>query len=331
MKNQKAIWEYALQPPILTLLLLLALTGSRAASLTMSVQANGGYLWLNQGTATANPRFQQTAQQTFFSITQKSAAPGTAWRGLGYALIEQQREPEALAAWQPVRQQLLDEIERWAVISKRAQDYQTAQEWYGRMIALAPELTDGWYFAGELLEAEGNLAVAQRYYQTALQADQFNQVGSGDIALRLGALAHEQKEWLTAIDWFDTALAQADFRLTGRSWEAHYLRAESQRLREEPALALPDYEQALRYNPNHYWANVRLGQMRWTVQANFTQAESSLLKAITLDPSRKWAYRILGDIYRENHQIEDALGMYRRVLVIDPQDAVALRYLNESE
>jgi tetratricopeptide (TPR) repeat protein len=331
MKDQKNSWGYAFQPQVLMLCILLALSALRASSLNMSAQTNAGYIWLNQGTAAANPHTQQIAQQLFHSITQKSGPSDNAWRGLGYAYRNQQREPEALAAWLPIHQQMLDEIDRWAVNSKQARDNQTALEWYERMIALAPHLADGWYFSGELLETEGNLASAQRYYQTGLQTNQFNRVGSGDIALRLGALAYRQEEWLAAIGWFDTALAQADFRLTGRAWEAHYLRAESQRLRHEPALALPDYEQTIRHNPNHYWANVRLAQMRWTVEANFAQAESSLLNAITIDPSRKWAYRILGDLYRENHQTEDALAMYRRVFAIDPQDAIARRYLDEPE
>src|SRR6185312_914826 len=59
-------------------------------------------------------------------------------------------------------------------------------------------------------------------------------------------------------------------------------------------------------------------------QNNLTQAESSLHRAIELQPDSPFAYLLLARVYTNSNQLEKALANYRAVTAKNPKDTEAL-------
>ena len=316
---------------IIIILLLAAIT-LRGPSLITNMGINVGYVWLNHAVVTANPKAQKMALRIFEQTAENAKQPHSAvWRAMGHIHAMQHNEQEAITMWLIANNEkdMVGELLSWGVINEQAGNRQNALRWYQRATMLAPHVADAWYFAGRIFEAEGDTDSAYLYYQTSLKTAQFNRVGISDIAFRLGALAHTEARWLEALEWFNLALAEPDFRASDRAWHAHYLRGDVWRLMNQPELASLDYQWTINLNPNHYWARVYLAQILWLLEADFDEADTLLLQAIAIAPTQKWAYRVRGDLFRDSYHINDAIEMYRLVLTIDPQDRLAQHYLEE--
>ncbi len=93
------------------------------------------------------------------------------------------------------------------------------------------------------------------------------------------------------------------------------------------AEALPDYEWLVVHAPDYYWGYTRLADLVWQVQGDAERAERLYLQAVALDAGNKWAYRGLAALYEETGRPAEAEAMYRKVLELDPEDAVARKGL----
>ena len=294
--------------------------------------ANTSYILLNRSMATADVAAPASTLKALEQAARKNPKVDSAiWRALGHVYALQNNESAAISAWKKAQNKIniVEEMYHWASVSEQQGDAQGAWQWYERAIALAPQTADPWYFAARFLEEEGDAEKATSYYHTGLNTGRFHEVGVSDIALRLGRLAFTAQAWADSDHWLNLALAASDFRLADRAWEAHYIRGESWRLRGDLATAATDYQWVVDHHPNHYWAHIRLAQVRWLVEANFYEAEDLLQRAIAIEPTRKWAYKISGDLYRDNQRFEEAINMYHLVLMLDPQDTLVKGYLEE--
>jgi tetratricopeptide (TPR) repeat protein len=293
---------------------------------------NTSYILLNRSMATADVAAPASTLKALEQAARKNPKVDSAiWRALGHVYALQNNESEAISAWKKAQNKIniVEEMYHWASVSEQQGDAQGAWQWYERAIALASQTADTWYFAAQFLEEEGDVERATSYYHNGLNTGRFHEVGVSDIALRLGRLAFTAQAWADSDHWLNLALAASDFRLADRAWEAHYIRGESWRLRGDLATAVPDYQWVVDHHPNHYWAHIRLAQVRWLVEANFYEAEDLLQRAIAIEPTRKWAYKISGDLYRDNQRLEEAISMYNLVLMLDPQDTLVKGYLEE--
>jgi len=264
----------------------------------------------------------QARLDTAVSLLQR----GEAWYTLGKLQAIQDNDETAIMLWRQADDQaaIREMLLAWAALEQRWGDRQTALRWYERLVLLDPETADAWYFTARLLEQDGERVAAITNYEIAFSAPRLEQVGRSDIALQLGMLAFAAENWAGVDNWLNLALDEPDFRIEDRAWEAHYIRAESWRLRGNLAMAAPDYQWVVSYYPNHYWANIRLAQVYWQLEDNQVMAEQLLQQAIDIDPDRKWSYRLLADLYRENDQIQEAIKLYQIVLTLDPQDMTHL-------
>lgn len=295
---------------------------------------NVGYFWLNRATVTLDRQSQEKAQTILEQVVGRdSRLDNTAWRALGYVYLLQNDESQALAAWANVGGDvnMVRRMRQWALVYARQGNRQLARQWYERAIALDATTADNWYFAARFFEEERDITTAGDYYQKGFATGQFHEVGASDLALRLGLLAFVGEQWVESDYWFGQALSAADFRLADRAWEAYYTRGESWRLRGDLAAAAPDYQWVVEHNPNHYWAHIRLAQVYWLVKVDLDRAESLLLQAIDINQDSKWAYKILGDLYREQQRPEAAGEMYRQALIRDPEDQMIQRALQGLE
>jgi tetratricopeptide (TPR) repeat protein len=91
--------------------------------------------------------------------------------------------------------------------------------------------------------------------------------------------------------------------------------------------ALADYEWVVEHKPQHYQALVHAGALCWQLEQDAQTAEILLTRAARLVPDNKWSYRTLAQIYEATGRTARALQMYRQVLRVDPQDALALQQL----
>ncbi len=324
------------RPFLYAALFLAMLLTLNASPLKTLFRINVAYYWLNQAAADTIEPLQAGANAEKWLVTAVGDTPhldSTIWRGLGYAHLWQEEERPALEDWQKASYNLdmVAEMHHWAALNMAQGQTDAARQWYERAISLDGDKADTWYFAARFLEDIGETATAIDYYQTGYATGQFEQVGVSDLALRLGRIAYLAEAWADSDYWLNLALAEDDFRQSDRTWEAHYTRGESWRLRGDLATAAPDFEWVVAHRPNHYWAHIRLAQVRWLVEAVPDAAEALLQQAINIDPDQKWAYKILGDLYRERGQLEAAMAMYRLALEQDPADQLIQHALQELE
>ena len=320
------------------LLAIAALLLMRLVSLGGALYQNAGYAALNSSRAQAQSlpsgaEADYSLAASLFETAFEMRKTHSSVRGLGHIYILQGNEAQAVEMW-AIADASIDmtgELYRWGSVSERKGDKANALQWYKRAIALKPDLADGWYHGGRLLQDTGETATAAFYYRNSLESAQFQGVGPSDAALSLGIIAHAQESWLEAQRLFDLAIEKSDFRYADRAWQAHYLRGETHRFLNQPHLALLDYRTGVRLNPNHYWGSIRLAQMIWLTESDMVQAETLLLQAIAIDPTRKYAYSVLGDLYRQNERNDAAKEMFRMVLTIDPEEWSTRRYLIELE
>ncbi len=316
--------------PLAAALLLLALLVLNAPSLRASFQLNRASIRVQQATTSA-----ETMPASVFADLQalsdsETGAARAAQRTLGYAQLAQGDADSAVATWSPIAAEISDEMFDWALNSRRADDRMQALEWYELATQLTPDLADGWYFAGRMLEVEGQPTAAQSHYLTALEQETAERVGRSDIAFRLAALAWANEDGDSAEMWAAQALADDRFQ-EWQPFQVYYLQGEMARLNEQPARAAAAYREVIARQPEHYWAHVHLGGLVWTLEQQFEEAQTLLRRAAEIDPTRKWAFRALGDVYREAGNSAEAIEMYRQALAIDPNDSLAQTYLTELE
>ena len=247
-------------------------------------------------------------------------------RGLGFALLEQGKESEAMAIWQQVDGMAV-ELMGWAAQAAKVRNYGEAMRWYERAAELEGEFGDPWFFMGELQVILGDEARAAELYGVGIERPFRREVGLSDYYVRLADLAEDNSD--EALSYVETALQEADFGDALLEKRAHYVRAELLRSRGEWETAVTEYRWVLAHYPRDYWSHVHLGFLVWELEENANEAERLFLQAATVNDKDKWAHRGLGMIYAAMNRQDEAMNAYLRVLEIDRTDEVACDFVGE--
>ena len=147
----------------------------------------------------------------------------------------------------------------------------------------------------------------------------------GAVALALAALAvlavlssRQVRFWKDEISLFGHAAA-----VVPGNWLAYsdlgFALAREFRYQE----ALPFYEKALSIYPDHYETLTNLGNLLSAIGRN-QEAISTLEKAISVHPERYPAYVYLGYVYMGRRDKMSAMGVYRRLFAVNPDQAAQL-------
>lgn len=252
------------------------------------------------------------------------------WRGLGFALAVQGQEERAVIAWQNAGEMAEEFIQRGKQ-AQRGKQYQEALKWYRRAIDTAPELADSWFATGLTYEEMSRWEKAMEAYVRAADARVFINVGRSSPYFRQGMICQwrvEPRRVEAALLAYETAIEIDDFSDDLEAANCHYQRGEILRWTERnPDEYIVEYQRAIDLYPDLATAYVYLGVAYYTRDRGAARAEAEIQKALMLEPRNQWAYYHLGEIYRQEGRIDEAIVMYKQALDIAPDFEIALEQL----
>lgn len=172
---------------------------------------------------------------------------------------------------------------------------------------------------GEAARREGRFEEAMHWYEQAMAWEP----GLGDPWYYVGLLRENQGQWLGAVDAYERAANETDLRAVGRSSPLYRVGTVYQRSVEpsQPEKAQESYEKALATDDfasvsEEAWTHARLGQVYYTLGKRAVRAEDEILEALDLQPNDKWIHVVLGDLYRAEGRLTEAIEAYERSLTL---------------
>jgi len=323
---------------ILTLLLALILRGS---TLLGRAWGNAGMLVLAQALVAAPDvpvsRALSQAEEWFQRAVAYAPEDRFAWRGLGFALVLQGREGEAVTAWQRTGNMAWECLQRGEK-AREAKRYEEALTWYERAAWVEPGWGDPWYYAGLTYEALEQWEEARGAYERAIETGAFTGVGWSSPYYRLGVIYQwrlEPRQTDAALTAYETALEVNRFSTVREAADCHYKRGEVLWWTGgDPGEYIAEYRQAIELNPQHAFAHIMLGVAYYIRYKDVAMAEAEIRQGLELSPENEWAYLHLGDIYRQAGRTDEAAAMYERALEIAPKSEAArerLQALHEGD
>lgn len=148
--------------------------------------------------------------------------------------------------------------------------------------------------------------------------------------LRLGEVEQKQGELDSSLELYQAALQLDSFYHLKDKSRIHVRRGEILLWTERDiAQSIEDFDTAIEIQHDNYFAHVLKGLALFRHTHALTSAQAVLEAAIAINPSRKEAFTILGDLFSETGRTEAARQAYREVLVRDPEDVDARRGLAE--
>jgi len=135
--------------------------------------------------------------------------PDLNWlRALGNSLRAQARWDEALKIYQKALAQNPEDIYTLSLIGRvfyeGKNDLDTARRIFEKMIALAPEKSDGYFYLAQVLASDGNYANADQMFQDALARNP----DDAYIWLKRAKIAHQSGNLMLAMDVYLHAIQQ---------------------------------------------------------------------------------------------------------------------------
>ena len=262
-------------------------------------------------------------------------ANASAHRGLGFALAAQGRDDEAIAAWQAA-EGIAEEFIQRGEQARSAKNYEEALVWYERATMVEPRSGDPWYYAGLMHETLEQWEQGLKAYEQAVKAGGFELVGQSSPYYRLGRLHHRRlapTQLDKALAAYDAAFALDSFSTDLEAADTHYGRGVIyDRQGRDPRDSIREYQQAVALDPEHKWAHLKLGYALYQEYEDISLAEQEIEQALALwrnNKSRKWPYRLLGDIYRDAGLIEKAMVAYQEALRLDASDKRVQKALSD--
>jgi tetratricopeptide (TPR) repeat protein len=278
--------------------------------------------------APGEERREIAAQAETLFLRAAAIAPGrrAMWRGLGFALLVQGREDEAVAAWQTAGG-MADEFVCWGDQEWAAGRSSDALEWYRRAGAVEPGLRDAWFYLGQVYEELQRWEKALEAYGQAAEANTAGNVHGSVPHYRAGLIYHRRLEpphLEEALLAYEAAIEVGDFGTAREEADCHYQKGDCiQKVGGDLVESIASHRRALGLNPEHVSAHVSLGAAYYTLYGDAAAAEDEIRKAIAINPETKWAYVRLGNVYRLEGRADEAAAMYERALEIDPAFQIA--------
>lgn len=288
---------------------------------------NAGNITLNFAHISEPPLNQESFSlaKTFIGrAVQLSPASPYIWRSYGYANLMNGEVTEAIKAW---RQSNLMPYEM-AFYCERTfenQQFNETLSWIDYGIQVAPEYGDWFYYWGLVLKESNE---ADQALSTLLQSLKWPllTLSKSDIYFQIGLL-HQQTDTPDleqSLDALNKAIEIADFSRSQYEINAHFERGEILRRLGDGDQAISEYEWVLDNQPSDYWSHIALGTLYWHIKSDFVESEQFFLRAISLRPDVKRAYERLGQLYAEHGHIVNAIEVYQKILLIDPNNQFAI-------
>ena len=345
---------------ILALVILITIRGNIQLGALVS---NLAYLQLNKILSHNAPSQTELEEprRLFQRAVTLDQANRDAWRGLGYTLLKQDKETEAMRIWRNSAN-IAAELVKWGDVTRNEERFTTALRWYERARTFQADWYRPWYGIGQAYASQEQWPEAiEAYREAASRAPQ-----NRDIWYAWGNIYAAQQDWPQAISTFQTGAEGINgtvrkteiygeigrikqYQLVPKDWEGAWLAYEKALLaddfinrwhkadiyfqrgilhswRENWPEAIVEYEQALTLVPQHYPTHIASSRALWET-GNRDEAYNRIQNAITLRPKDKTAYLLLAEFYDDAGKIESAAMSYRKVLKLDPQDIKAREWL----
>ncbi len=294
---------------------------------------NVGLLHLSRAMTSEVPVVQQQsaikAENWIHRATNADGENMSAWRWLGFALLSQGRENEAVETWRNGGGQVESEFMQRGLFSQQVGDSENAITWYRLGQKLQPQVGDWWYYQGLVFVENDQWSSAMKAFTTGLPLI-LNTVGQSDFYYQQGIVNLRETtkpDFATALSMFDKALNENQFASDDQLIETHFQRAEVLRKTGHSVEALNEYNLVIDYNPDDYRANLMAGILFWQLKNDAKTATRLLKKAISLNPNLVPPRLILANMYYYIGQADMAREMYESVLVIEPNNKAALEQL----
>ncbi len=205
---------------------------------------------------------------------------------------------------------------------RKAGQYQGAFQLYEWVKWFSTEDGSIWHKMGLAYEEMEHWELALDAYQQGSEKKQFRGPGLSSLYYRMGRIYNERlsvPQLGRARLAFETALAKDDFIKVWEEADTHYRLGTI--LRREDAdydEIIEKFELAISIYPQHANARVLYGRTYYTLHLDVNAAETEILYALEIDPQNKWGYFHLGEIYRQEGEIDKAIDMYKQALELDP-------------
>lgn len=314
---------------IILVLLVVVLNGRSALS---HIFSNIGSLTLNHELALAPADYDletlASIEETMSQATSLAATNQSAWRALGFAQLFQGHEPEAVEAWQTAGN-MSDELILWGNKFYARQHFGEAIVWYNRARDVASQSAKPLYYLGLVAASQENWSEAIDLFQQA-KAQPDSQAIAASLDFQMGQILYLQQDSPdldTSLALFDQALASDQFIQTRERLDARYFRGDILRQQGLTAEARREFVAVVNKEPTHYRANVWLGEFAWRLDGDLEMAESHWNRMIAIHPELLWAQQRLAKAYVEAGRIDEAVGVYERILEISPENQTAATFL----
>jgi tetratricopeptide (TPR) repeat protein len=245
--------------------------------------------------------------------------------GLGFANERLNRTTVAISEWNEAQATEEDFIAVGQENQKRGK-FTEATQWYER-VALLGFSGDALFFKGTIFQENQRWEKALVTYKNALKEDNFSNIRVSDVYYRIGTLyqrALSIQDYEKALSNFDMAIELDVFSSKRIKSDSYYRRGEIYiSTKQDPKAAVIEFQNALRIDPSHHWALLRLGYQQYWLTKNIDQAEKVINQAIRIWPDdsfKKWPHRDLGDIYLDAGLESKARVAYETALKLDPTD-----------
>lgn len=261
------------------------------------------------------------AEETLRSALQNNPGEMPTRKALAQLLLQQGKADQARQVLDPVAgvQGLSDDPELLDAQFKAqfaSNDLVAAQQTAERAQQLRPKAAMGWYFAGLVAEAQKNLDLARKNYETALELQP--QVG----------------EPLTALVRLDLAAKQADRALarltkaierTPDNAFAYNLRGELLVAKRQPGAAVQAFEKTIELAPG-WWTPYRGLAMAQISQQQHDAAIAAFKRGI--EHTRAGALSIdLAALYERMGKVDQSIEVYEAWVTREPKSLAAARNL----
>jgi tetratricopeptide (TPR) repeat protein len=291
-------------------------------------------IWLNIGYIHLNHTFAGDINRS--DLAQKSLSQAANWIhdneranwALGQALLTNDLE-KATNIW---RDNMLaaSRLINYAELAEKEQDWAKAQTHYYILRQLEGQNSDHWYNHGRMAHRLREWETALESYKQAINLDAFNASRPSNAYYQLGVIyqsgSPEVKDLALALQNYEQALHLDQFSDPAIKAESWYKIGEIYSWQgRKPDILVNAFSKALAINPQHNWARLRYGYSLYWLTGEIAPSEAEIQQVISSweksgNPSLKWGYRYLADIYADQEDWEKAKNLYLRVLEIDPSD-----------
>lgn len=278
--------------------------------------ANNWNLWFRLGVVLHHQQKHQEAIQAFANALQLNSQSAETWSNLGVCQIAIGNSDRGIASLKRAVEldpQRVDYLRNYGIALKNSGQLEPAKQILESSIRLEPNHSGSFYHLAQLYWAQERLDLAERAYETAMQLSPnvaaYTELS--ELRLRRGKLAQ-------AIEGFCSILSVCpDFdRVLLGLGNAYY---RSGKLLE----AKECFDRILQRNPEskEAWHNLGAlsGYLREDIEGEhpYDHAEYCIERAISLDPNFATAFHSLGNVYKNQGQIEKAIDAYSKAAELD--------------